>query len=52
MSERDDKHYGLWLWVIVTLILTILVIIRSEVNNDGIRDLQRRVGQLEEGIKQ
>jgi hypothetical protein len=47
MSERRSRFW-LWFWIIVLSALSIHDIL---INSHDIRDLQRRVGQLEERVK-
>ena len=51
MSERDDDsdHFGLWLWLVVALVAIVIMAMYSERDLSQIRDLQKRVGQLESG---
>lgn len=54
MSERDDSNVRGCMLVVMVIILAIYVIIDCTYDNKeqaSIRDLQRRVGQLESKVK-
>jgi hypothetical protein len=58
VSERDDveprrqvSYAPLWLVVFYTCMLAVLVLALALATHSELRDLQRRVGQLEEQVK-
>jgi hypothetical protein len=52
MSEHDHSdHFGLWLWLVIAWVAIMLIAVHVDLDKTRIRDLQRRVGQLEEQVK-
>lgn len=51
MSERDSPGLGWKLTIVALVVMVILLSLGMEQRFDEIRDLQRRVGQLEEQVR-
>ena len=50
MSERDDSYARWWEPIILFALLVILIMIGSLRDRGELRNLQRRIGQLEQAI--